>query len=354
MTEAPSKLSAVSFSLQKSIRLFGACSLIAVVSLFSNGASAAIPSEAEVQGWYEGKGKDQSGEFRIEARVVAQGEGNYKVLVRAMQEGDKGENAEFTGKTTGETVEFQGQVDGAEWKGRLAEGVIKGDSNQAGTFEARRVEKKSPATGKKAPEGAVVLLDGKHFEEMVRSNGAEWDLGEVGKDGSIQVPKGGMKSKHEFENSFNLHVEFQNPLQPKEHSQGRGNSGVYLPNGDEIQVLDSFGEATYVGGCCGGLYRYKDPDSMETIESLANNPENKYPLTSFPPLTWQTYDIEYRVEKKDGQYSGKPRVTVFHNGIKIHDNAELKNEARKGSFQFQDHGNAVRYRNIWVQPIAEK
>jgi len=354
MTESPSKLSAISFSLQKSIRLFGACSLIAAVSLFSNGVCAAIPSEAEVQGGYEGKGKDPSGEFRIEARVVAQGEGNYKVLVRRLKDGDKVGKSEFSGKTNNDAVEFEGQVDGAEWKGRLTEGVIKGDSNQAGTFEAGRVEKKSPSAGKKAPEGAVVLLDGKQFEEMVRENGADWDRGEVGKDGSIQVPKGGMKSKREFEGNFNLHVEFQNPLLPKEHSQGRGNSGVYLPNGDEIQVLDSFGEATYLGGCCGGLYRYKDPDLMETIESLAGNPENKYTLTSFPPLTWQTYDIEYRVEKKDGQYSGKPRVTVFHNGIKIHDNAELNNEARKGAFHFQDHGNAVRYRNIWVQPVAEK
>ena len=90
----------------------------------------------------------------------------------------------------------------------------------------------------------------------------------IGEDGSIQLPKGGMNSQRAFEGSFDLHVEFMNPFLPTEHSQGRGNSGVYLPNGDEIQVLDSFGETTYLGGCCGGLYHYKDPDTMEIIESV--------------------------------------------------------------------------------------
>jgi len=174
----------------------------------------------------------------------------------------------------------------------------------------------------------------------------------LGEDGSLQVPRGGMSAKRPFEGSFDMHVEFMNPLMPTSHSQGRGNSGVYLPNGEEIQVLDSFGETTYVGGGCGGLYAYKDPDTMEVIESLRGKPENKFTLASLPPLTWQTYDIEYRVEKKDGKYAGKPRVTVVHNGIKIHDQAALRNDARKGSFHFQDHGNSVRYRNIWVLPLA--
>jgi hypothetical protein len=175
----------------------------------------------------------------------------------------------------------------------------------------------------------------------------------IGDDGSIQVPRGGMNSRREFEGSFDLHVEFMNPLMPTQHSQGRGNSGVYLPNGDEIQVLDSFGEATYLGGGCGGLYHYKDPDVMEPIESLKGKPESRFTLASYPPLTWQTYDIQYRVEKRDGQYVGKPKVTVFHNGIKIHDNAELRNNARRGRFHFQDHGNPVRYRNIWVLPVGQ-
>ena len=59
------------------------------------------------------------------------------------------------------------------------------------------------------------------------------------------------------------------------------------------------------------------------------------------------------MEKTDGKYAGKPRVTVFHNGIKIHDNATLRGDARKGPFHFQDHGNPVRYRNVWVLPVGQ-
>ena len=151
-----------------------------------------------------------------------------------------------------------------------------------------------------------------------------------------------MNSKRQFDGSFKLHVEFKIPLMPDGTGQGRGNSGVYLPNGDEIQVLDSFGMTTYKGGGCGGLYAYKDPDAFD-----------QFSLASLPPLEWQTYDIEYRVEKKDGKPAGKPRVTVLHNGIKIHDNVELQHDARAGGFHFQDHGNPVQYRNIWVLPLDD-
>ena len=129
-------------------------------------------------------------------------------------------------------------------------------------------------------------------------------------------------------------------LMPAARGQGRGNSGCYLPNGDEVQVLDSFGMDTYKGGGCGGLYNYKDPDVFDVFS-----------LVSLPPLEWQTYDIEYRVEKKDGKPAGKPKITVVHNGIKIHDQAELKNDAKKGGLHFQDHGNPVRYRNIWLREL---
>ena len=77
-------------------------------------------------------------------------------------------------------------------------------------------------------------------------------------------------------------------------------------------------------------------------------------MASAPPLQWQTYDIEYRVEGKDGKPLGKPRVTVCHNGIKIHENCETRSpspgESPKGRLHFQDHGNPVRFRNIWVVP----
>jgi hypothetical protein len=90
------------------------------------------------------------------------------------------------------------------------------------------------------------------------------------------------------------------------------------------------------------LYAYKDPDAFD-----------EFSLASAPPLQWQTYDVEYRVEKKDGKLVGKPRVTVLHNGIKIHDKAELDRGAHVGGFHFQDHGSPVEFRNIWVLPLEE-
>jgi len=364
---------------------------------FAGLALAAAPAEVEVQGLYEGTCKDG----KIEARVVAQGKGDYRVYIRVDQGGGKLAKVVLDGKTAGEAVTFEGKAGDTAWKGAYADGAIKGDCGEIGTFEIKRVEKKSPTLGKKPPEGAVVLLDGKSFDSMVRANGQPWYLGDkskegevvwevalrsiakqpaawptketpipegwelmpqhrqvdvvlvIGEDGSIRVPGGGMNSKPQFEGSFDAHVEFLNPFMPTGHSQGRGNSGCYLPNGQEIQVLDSFGDATYTGGGCGGLYSYKDPDAMESLPG-PDGKEFKFSLASLPPEQWQTYDIEYRVEMKDGKAVGKPRLTLFHNGIKIHDNVELKQDARKGGFQFQDHGCAVRYRNIWVMPLEGK
>lgn len=385
------------WNLPCSLALTGVLMLAGSARFMALGAAA--PPEAEVQGLYEGSCQDPTGTAKLEARVVAQGKGTYKVLVRRFLTGDRIARIELAGRTAGDAVTFSGRAADLEWQGTYSPGAITGRIGDRGRFELQRVERKSPTLGKAPPPGAIVLLDGKDFSELVRANGADWYLGDlsqdgwpvwevpfytfapgqptnwpspqqplppgwtisrerrradvvlgIGPDGSIQVPRGGMNSKRTFEGSFDLHVEFMTPLMPTAHSQGRGNSGVYLPNGDEIQVLDSFGEPTYLGGGCGGLYHYKDPDCMEPIESLKGKPESQFTLASLPPLTWQTYDIEYRVQKTNGQYAGKPRVTVYHNGIKIHDNAELRNPARPGRFHFQDHGNPVRYRNIWVLP----
>jgi hypothetical protein len=330
--------------------------LAAIVAVGPRAAFAGALAEADVQGLYEGTGKDANGEFRMEARVVAQGNGNYNVFVRQIRDGGKITRAELTGKTDNDAVTVLGETAGGAWKGVYAAGFIRGKCESASSFEVRRVERKSPTLGKTPPQGAFVLLDGKDFSKLVRANGAEihLDTKDIGKDGSIQIPSGGMNSRRSFAGSLDLHVEFLIPFMPSAHGQGRGNSGVFLPNGDEIQVLDSFGEPTYVGGGCGGVYAYEDPDVMETIEKLKGKPECKFTLASAPPLQWQTYDIEYRVEAKDGKPLGKPRVTVYHNGIKIHENCETRSpspaESPKGRLHFQDHGNPVRFRNIWVVP----
>ncbi|MEK6233570.1 MAG: DUF1080 domain-containing protein, partial [Planctomycetales bacterium] len=260
--------------------------------------------------------------------------------------------------------------------------------------------RQSPTLGKSPPEGAVVLLDGKNFDAMERGGGRPWRLGDmsrhgwpvwetplvfigekqpqewpskdnpfpegwtfsgerrkvdivigIDKDGSIQVPRGGMNSKKSFPGDYDAHVEFQCNLVPKGRGQGRGNSGVHLPNGQEIQVLDSFGAVTYVGGGCGGLYRHKDPDCMEPLPSLADKQENSFNLASLPPLQWQAYDIEFRIKQMENG-SKKGFLTVRHNGVTIHDAVQTRTGG--GRFRFSDHGNPVRYRNVWVRLLASE
>jgi len=382
-------------------KLLAALGLVALLA--ASRAVALLPPEAQVQGLYEGEVKDGPVEFKLEARVVAQGNGTYKVLLRQIFKDRETVRVELIGKTTGDTVTITEDAD-CGFTARYVAGSFRGKVGPGNTaWEIKRVEKKPPTLGKKPPEGAIALLEGKNLPEMVRANGAEWHLGDmsqqgcpvwevplyivsakvpttwpspdqllpqgwalgkehrradvvtgIAEDGSLQVPTAGMNSKRSFEGSFDLHVEFFLPLMPTAHGQGRANSGVYLPNGQEIQVLDSFGEPTYLGGGCGGMYAYQDPDTMDVIESLKGKPECKYSLASLPPLEWQTYDVEYRVDKKDAKYVGHPHVTVYHNGIKIHDKFTLPQNANKGHFHFQDHGNPVRFRNIWVLPVEQK
>ena len=312
--------------------------VVACIAL-AGAALAAAPSDEIIQGLYEGAAKGPKGTAKIEARLVACGKGTFKLFVRELKGATSAAMAELDGQAEGDAVLFQGKAGDAEWKVAWAGGALKGTCGQGGTLALKRAARTSPTMGAKPPAGAVVLLDGKNFDEVTQK-GADWQAVE---GGGIQVPKGGMNSKRQFPGSLNIHVEFKIPFMPNDRDQGRGNSGVYLPNGDEIQVLDSFGMTTYTGGGCGGLYKYKDPDTFD-----------KFSLAALPPLQWQTYDIEYRVEMKDGKPTGKPRVTVLHNGIKIHDNAPLEKDARPGGMHFQDHGNAVHYRNIWVVPLGDK
>jgi hypothetical protein len=137
-------------------------------------------------------------------------------------------------------------------------------------------------------------------------------------------------------------------------SQGRGNSGVFLQGQYEVQVLDSYQNKTYPDGQCGALYGRSVP--------LVN--------ASRKPGEWQSYDIIYHrpIFDKDGKVTRKATFTVLHNGVLIQDHVELtggtgwinahavtdyKAHPDTGPIQLQDHGNPVRYRNIWVRPLQD-
>ena len=140
---------------------------------------------------------------------------------------------------------------------------------------------------------------------------------------------------------FNLHVEFRLPYMPQADGQARGNSGLYLQSRYECQVLDSFAtEPVYDG--LGALYKFKVPDLN----------------MAFPPLSWQTYDVHFTAPRwaADGTKIRDAHITSWVNGVKVQDNVALPNKTGAGRpeepillpIRLQNHGDPVRYRNIWI------
>jgi hypothetical protein len=203
--------------------------------------------------------------------------------------------------------------------------------------------RQSPTLGEKAPDGAVVIFDGTNLDKF--EQGAK--MNETQQQGQTQRPGSGNTLWAEattkpFEGKpYKLHVEFMLSYMPKAQGQGRSNSGVYLDERYECQVLDSFGLAGE-NNECGGFYQVAKPKVN----------------MCFPPLTWQTYDIDFTPAKYDGdKKTANARVTVKHNGVMIHDNIEFQKETpgrkgegpQPGGIYLQGHGNKVQYRNIWVK-----
>jgi hypothetical protein len=199
------------------------------------------------------------------------------------------------------------------------------------------------------PSGAVVLFDGKDLDGWVHRDGktpAKWKLVDLGKAGTaVQVQPGttDIITKDKFDGQFKLHVEFRVPYEPTKSGQGRGNSGVYLQGRYEVQVLDSYGIDKPGEGDCGGIYGIAKP-KVNACKA---------------PTVWQTYDIEFTSPQcEDGKKVKNGRITVFHNGIKIHDDVEITKDnttaglggdvCKPGPILLQDHGNPVQYRNIWL------
>jgi hypothetical protein len=194
------------------------------------------------------------------------------------------------------------------------------------------VKRESATLGAKPPEGAIVLFDG--------SGVAEWENGKM-ENGLLE--NGDPYTKRTF-GSYTLHLEFRTPYKPFSRGQQRGNSGVYHQWRYETQVLDSFG-LEGEDNETGGVYKIS--------RSLLN--------MCYPPLAWQTYDIDFTTAKFDGagQLTEKARITVRLNGVLVQDDlelptttggAKLKITPEPGPIYLQSHGNPVYYRNIWIVP----
>jgi hypothetical protein len=237
---------------------------------------------------------------------------------------------ETPGKREGGKIVFAGDVNG--YRAELADGKITITTATGGPYTMEKTERTSPTMGAKAPAGAVILFDG--------TSADGWEGGHMD---DRHLLAAGCKSKLTFTN-FTAHVEFLLPFKPLGRGQDRANSGVYVQDRYEIQVLDSFG-LKGENNECGGIYTQAKP---------AVN-------MCFPPLVWQTYDIDFTAARYDaaGVKTTNARLTVRHNGVMIHENLELKTNTpgngrpegpTGGPFFLQGHGNPVFFRNIWVTP----
>lgn len=201
-----------------------------------------------------------------------------------------------------------------------------------------------------APSDAIVLFDGKDLSKWVSQKDgktpAAWDVA----DGAMQVkPKAGAIQSKDVFGSVQLHIEFATPTVVKGTGQGRGNSGVFLMNTYEIQVLDSYDNKTYFHGQAGSIYKQHKP---------LVNPIRK-------PGEWNVYEIVFNAPKfdEDGKLLKRATFTAFLNGVLVQDHVEVmgvtahdrppfyEKHADKLPISLQDHGDLVRFRNIWVRPL---
>ena len=203
------------------------------------------------------------------------------------------------------------------------------------------------ATSVPPPDDATVLLaggDDVSAWQMMDGGAVTW----VMKDGVLSTGKGMIRTRAEF-TDFQLHVEFATPAEVKGESQGRGNSGVFLLGRFEVQVLDSHQNPTYPDGQAAALYGQHPP--------LVN--------ASRRPGEWQAYDIVFTAPRFNGSTLETPAiVTVLHNGVVVHNARSFWGPTAhrridpyapgnaKGPIALQDHGNPVRYRNVWIRPLV--
>ena len=286
--------------------------------------------------------KDAGADFQVQgeyaadklgAQVIALGNGTFRAVFHQGGLPGAGWDGEAKVEIDGKTADGKTTFAAADGKGYSAEitdgTTLTGKTDAGVSFSLKKIVRESPTAGAKPPAGAVILFDG--------ANADAWAGGHTDQRNLLAS---GSKTKQLF-GDFTLHVEFLLPFKPFGRGQGRANSGVYMQDRYEVQVLDSFG-LKGLNNECGGIYTKAAPRVN----------------MCFPPLSWQTYDIDFTAARFDdaGKKTKNAIATVKHNGVLIHEQYEIPGptgggapeKPTPGAIQLQGHGNPVFYRNVWI------
>jgi hypothetical protein len=325
--------------------------------VWTNPVDPTLPPDFKVQGEYVGEAE---GGAKMGCQVIALGgssfqavvcpgglpgdgwDGKNKILMDGKIEGGGTSFRPATGKkeylagpperfSATATFPPEGQKD---YSAALVDETLVIKTDDGKMVKLAKTTRKSSTMGAKPPDGAIVLFDG--------TSADQWSGGRVDKENGILNTDGhDLLSKQKF-NDYTAHVEFMIPYRPLARGQGRGNSGFYQVDHYEVQILDSFG-LDGKDNECGGVYSKLTPKVN----------------MCYPPLTWQTYDVVFTnaVNDDSGKKVKNARITLKHNGVVVHDDAEIigrtggdrnEPEGTPGSFKLQGHGNPLQFRNIWV------
>jgi hypothetical protein len=317
------------------------CAFVGAAAVRAEKAPAADPKKVQadpqfaVQGEYAGTINSSRGKIKYGIQVIALGEGKYRAVVhRNGLPGEGWKKADRLGSAENEiidgviTFKETGGTAVTQWK----EGALVLSDPARPDYGGRleKVVRKSPTLGAKPPKGAKILFAGR--------NRNDFPPDKVTEDGLLMQ---GVTSKTTFQDCA-LHMEFMLPFEPKGRGQDRGNSGCYMQGRYEAQILDSFG-LEGKNNEAGGIYEVSDP---------AVN-------MCFPPMSWQTYDIEFTAPRFDasGMKTQNAKMTVRFNGVLVQKDVEVPGPTRAavtkespdpGPLYLQDHGHPVRFRNIWI------
>lgn len=309
-----------------------------------------VPEDSPV--WLQGEYLGTIGGAQIGAQVVDWGGGSYELIVyegglpgegwdpdtekiRGIHaERDNG-SVTFTVEDTSAEVSLDGSMTVRDESVELGVRAPEEEYQVAGVLD--RTVRQGPTLSMEAPEEATVLFDGTDLD-MWR------DGAEMTDDGLLMQ---GARTAEDYRDMF-MHLEYMLPYWEPDDDQP--NSGIYIQNRYEVQILGSFGREL-ANNLDGSLYREKAPEFLATL----------------PPLQWQTYDILFRAPRfdEDGNKTENVRISVFQNGALIHDDVELDGGTGAGGDReppeveaahtwFQDHGTEVRFRNVWVVEDAQE